>query len=91
MEAKGGHFEMMKHEFETLIEAEVNDEEYEIIETVYMNYPGITEKEQVIEMYKKHGIVIFTDLYSRAKDISEKERQINALQREIRELQSGRA
>lgn len=82
---------MMKQEFERMVETEVSDEAYDMIETVYMNYPGITEKEQVVEMYKRHGIVIFIDLYHRAKNISNTQIHIRALERGLKDLQSRRA
>jgi hypothetical protein len=80
----------MKQEFEHMAETEVSDEAYDMIETVYMNYPGFNKKEQVVEMYKKHGIAIFCDLYPRSKKISETELRINSLKKELKDLQCGR-
>ena len=58
---------MMKNEFENLIHGSVTDEEYELIETVYMWHPAIRNtsgKEEVAELYKSFGIVIFYDMYA---------------------------
>ena len=53
---------MMKSEFEDLIHGSVTDEEYELIETVYMWHPAIRNtsgKEEVAELYKSIGLIIF--------------------------------
>lgn len=46
---------MTKNELENLIHGSLTDEEYELIETVYMWYPAIRNtsgKEEVAELYK---------------------------------------
>lgn len=73
---------MMKNEFEDLIHGSVTDEEYELIETVYMWHPAIRNtsgKEEVAELYKSFGIVIFYDMYPRAKKAKEIEENIRVL------------
>ena len=68
---------MTKSEFEYLIHGSVTDEEYELIETIYMWHPAIRNtsgKEEVAELYLSFGLVIFRDMYQRAmkvKDIEE--------------------
>lgn len=61
---------MTKSEFEEMIGGSVTDEEYQLIEEVYMWHPAIRNtsgKEEVAELYKSFGIVIFYDMYPRAK------------------------
>lgn len=61
---------MIKSEFEEMIGRSVTDEEYQLIEEVYMWHPAIRNasgKEEVAELYKSFGIVIFYDMYPRAK------------------------
>ena len=73
---------MMKNEFEDLIHGSVTDEEYELIETVYMWHPAIRNtsgKEEVAELYKSFGIVIFYDMYPRAQKAKEIEEHIRLL------------
>jgi hypothetical protein len=87
---------MMKHEFENLVGKEVTTEDYGIIETVYVNYPGIHHtngKKQVAELYKVFGLRIFEDMLPRAKRVYEleiqirtKESQLKDLRRELKEL-----
>lgn len=74
---------MTKVEFERLIEKEVSQETYDKIETVYMNYPGINDKQQIADMYKQFGMVIITDMFPRAKEIQDREEKIHKLQIEI--------
>lgn len=73
---------MMKSEFEDLIHGSVTDEEYELIETVYMWHPAIRNtsgKEEVAELYKSFGIVIFYDMYPRARKAKDIEENIRML------------
>ena len=60
---------MTKSEFEEMIGGSVMDEEYQLIEEVYMWHPAIRNtsgKEEVAELYKSFGIIIFKDMYPRA-------------------------
>lgn len=73
---------MMKSEFEDLIHGSVTDEEYELIETVYMWHPAIrttSGKEEVAELYKSFGIIIFKDMYPRAMKLKEIDEEIRSL------------
>lgn len=75
---------MMKTEFEDLIHGVVTDEEYELIETVYMWHPEIRNtsgKEEVAELYKSFGIIIFKDMYPRAMKLKEIDEEIRSLNR----------
>jgi len=60
---------MMKQEFERLVGKEVNPNTYEKIETVYMNYPGINDKQQIADLFRQFGMVIIEDLLPRAREI----------------------
>lgn len=80
---------MMKHEFEKLVGKEVTTKEYDIIETVYVNYPGIHHthgKEQVAELYKVFGLRIFEDMLPRAKRVYELEIRIRDKENQLRDL-----
>lgn len=75
---------MTKSEFEYLIHGSVTDEEYELIETIYMWHPAIRNtsgKEEVAELYKSFGIVIFYDMYPRAMKLKEIDEEIRSLNR----------
>ncbi len=73
---------MMKNEFEEMIGRSVTDEEYQLIEEVYMWHPAIRNasgKEEVAELYKSFGIVIFYDMYPRAKKAKDIEEHIQLI------------
>ena len=73
---------MTKSEFEEMIGGSVMDEEYQLIEEVYMWHPAIRNtsgKEEVAELYKSFGIVIFYDMYPRAKKAKDIEDNIREL------------
>lgn len=53
---------MQKQEFEERIERTVTDEQYKVIEEVYMWHPSIRNtsgKDEVAELYKSFGMTIF--------------------------------
>ena len=74
---------MMKHEFENLVGKDVSQEIYDKVETVYMNYPGINDKQQILDLYKQFGMVIIADMLPRAQKIQDIEEKIRALNIEI--------
>lgn len=80
---------MMKNEFEEMIGRSVTDEEYQLIEEVYLWHPAIRSasgKEEVAELYKSFGIVIFYDMYPRAKKTKDIEKNIRMLDKTREEL-----
>ncbi len=80
---------MQKQEFEEMSGATLSEENYEIIETVYVYYPHISETEgktQVSDLYRMFGMAIFHDMYQRAALIQAKERQIGDLRKDILQL-----
>ena len=73
---------MTKSELEEMIGGSVTDEEYQLIEEVYMWHPAIRNtsgKEEVAELYKSFGIVIFYDMYPRAKKAKDIEDNIRLI------------
>lgn len=75
---------MMKNEFEEMIGGSVTDEEYQLIEEVYMWHPAIrtaSGKEEVAELYKSFGLIIFKDMYTRAMKVKDIEEEIRSLDR----------
>lgn len=73
---------MTKSEFEEMIGGSVTDKEYQLIEEVYMWHPAICNasgKEEVAELYKSFGIVIFYDMYPRAKKAKDIEDNIRLI------------
>lgn len=80
---------MMKNDFEEMIGRSVTDEEYQLIEEVYLWHPAIRStsgKEEVAELYKSFGIVIFYDMYPRAKKAKDIEKNIRMLDKTREEL-----
>jgi hypothetical protein len=77
-------WDMEKSEFEERIGKEISGEHYKIVETVYSYYPGITDmkgKDQVADLYKQFGIIIFADMLRRAGALEQfalKKSQLNA-------------
>lgn len=77
---------MLKTEFQALIDDEITDEDYLIIERVYMNYPGICHtngKDQVADLYRLFGIKIFLDMLPRAERILHIRDEIRELRYEV--------
>lgn len=63
---------MQKQEFEERIERTVTDEQYKVIEEVYMWHPSIRNtsgKDEVAELYKSFGMTIFHDMLPRARKV----------------------
>ena len=61
---------MMKNEFEAIIESTVSDEDYALIEFVYMWHPAISNengKLQMAGLYKAGGMAVINDMYKRAE------------------------
>jgi hypothetical protein len=77
---------MMKSEFERLVDVTVTEEQYMDIETVYMYYPGIENKEQVARLWLIGGTPLINDMLDRAikmknleEEISFRKQQVDAL------------
>lgn len=81
---------MQKKEFEERIESTVTDEEYSVIEEVYMWHPSIRNtsgKDEVAELYKSFGMTIFYDMLPRAKKANELDGLLRNAQREVQRIQ----
>ena len=80
---------MQKQEFEERIERTVTDEQYKVIEEVYMWHPSIRNtsgKDEVAELYKSFGMTIFHDMLPRAKKAHELDELLRNAQREVRRM-----
>ena len=76
---------MQKQEFEERIERTVTDEQYKVIEEVYMWHPS--GKDEVAELYKSFGMTIFHDMLPRAKKAHELDELLRNAQREVQRIQ----
>ena len=95
-----GTSKMMKEEFESLIGSGISEEDYAVVERVYMFHPAISEtagKEEVSELYKKFGMAIFMDMLQRAemaesliRKIRQNRKRIAELEKQFNELKYGR-
>ena len=80
---------MQKQEFEERIERTVTDEQYKVIEEVYMWHPSIRNtsgKDEVAELYKSFGMTIFHDMLPRAKKAHELDEFLRNAQREVQRM-----
>jgi hypothetical protein len=77
---------MMHGEFNKLLGQPVSPNEYEMVETVYMHHPLITNthgKEEIVKYYK---LGLIRDMYPRAKAIQQVELEAQRQQRHIDKL-----
>jgi hypothetical protein len=89
----GGNI-MMLHEFTDKVVA-IDPEykmftktDYDIIELVYMYYPGIKDKEAIAKIYVDHGMVLINDMAPRAIKIRDLEDKIQLQQNALNKLKS---
>lgn len=80
---------MLPSELEAAMGRPFTEDGYEIIETVYMYYPGIEDKQQVYTLLRQFGTTIFHDLYPRAKQLAELSDKINRLKKEMATIEEG--
>ena len=81
---------MQKQEFEERIERTVTDEQYKVIEEVYMWHPSMRNtsgKDEVAELYKSFGMTIFHDMLPRTKKAHELDELLRNAQREVQRIQ----
>ena len=77
---------MMKSEFTALIGAEINDHDWDIVQTVYQFHPAISDtngKRQIADLYRSFGMLPIIDMLERAQKIGLLEQKISALKQEI--------
>jgi len=80
---------MMKQEFEERIGYEITDEEWEIVETVYMWYAEELTKDDIAHLWRLNKNIVY-DMYPRAKKIKELTEESERIIREIEELKKKR-
>lgn len=81
---------MMKSEFEKLAGKQVSDEEYSTIEYVYTWHPAIDEmkgKSQIADLYTYYGMTVIEDMVERAGKMEKLDRELQAAQRQITNIQ----
>ena len=88
---------MYRIEFERAVGCTVNDEEYRIIELVYMNTDAINGTDQIAEIYKKLGMDGIDILYSLVRErgrlietVGELRSELSSVKKEIRHLKEFR-
>lgn len=82
---------MQKQEFEELIGRDVSDGDYAVIERVYQWHPVISNtsgKEEVAELYKSFGMVIFYDMLPRADKAFGLENQLYRAKAEVERIRA---
>ena len=89
---------MMIYEFRELLPegVKVTDEDYYMIEDVYMYYPAKIEKKDIANLYVKYGMTLIKDMLKRAKIVKAMEEEcthlmgkVNSLQNSIKFLEQG--
>lgn len=83
---------MTKHEFEALIQADVSDADYDVIEFVYGRHPSISPdngKREIAHIYKlPGGMRIIHDMVATAKIYEDLIAKLNFHNRRIEEVRS---
>ena len=82
---------MQKQEFEERIERTVTDEQYKVIEEVYMWHPSIRNtsgKDEVAELYKSFGMTIFHDMEALVEHREKLDAELEQLRENRMELEA---
>lgn len=82
---------MTQHEFEERIHKEINDSDYEIIETVYAFHPSISEtngKEEVATLFNMFGMRVFRDMLPTAQRAKSLESEIRITKSYLADLEN---
>lgn len=77
---------MMKHEFEERLGKAVSDDDYKVIEYIYMYHPVIDNvkgKQQIADLYRIGGMGLMSDMLHTAKAAERLERRIRELNQEL--------
>ena len=77
---------MMKHELEELLGESVTEEDFRVIEVVYMWHPSALSKEKVAALYKEFGIALIKDMVPRADKVKKLEEKKRRAEGEIHAL-----
>ena len=78
---------MLKREFEERVQMEIPEEFYEMVEVVYMNYPGIQDKDEIATLFKIGGETLIKDMYPRAKEIQKAETALSRIRKGVEEFE----
>ena len=74
---------MMKEEFEKFVGETVSNEDYNVIETVYIWHPSISEvsgKDQISSIYRQFGMPVIHDMLETATYVDEIDQRFCKLQ-----------
>lgn len=77
---------MQKQEFEQLIQTTIPDEEYRIIEKVYVWHPAISNmegKSQIADLYRDYGMAIIKNMEETADTMIELDRQEQDIRKQL--------
>lgn len=80
---------MMKEEFEKIVSETVSNEDYDVVETVYIWHPSISEvsgKEQISSIYRQFGMPVIHDMLETATYAEELDAQRKQLMRRVDEI-----
>ena len=80
---------MMKEEFEKFVGETVSNEDYNVIETVYIWHPSISEvsgKDQISSIYRQFGMPVIHDMLETATYAKELDAQRRQLMRCVDEI-----
>ena len=80
---------MMKEEFEKFVGETVSTEDYNVIETVYIWHPSISEvsgKDQISSIYRQFGMPVIHDMLETAMYAKELDSQRRQLMRRVDEI-----
>ena len=80
---------MRKEEFEKRAGQPVSDADYRIIDKVYQYHPAVSEssgKDEVAELYKSFGMVIFYDMFPRAEKNCSLKKRLRRTQEEVKQI-----
>lgn len=80
---------MMKEEFEKIVGETVSNEDYDVVETVYIWHPSISEvsgKEQISSIYRQFGMPVIHDMLETATYAEELDAQRRQLMRRVDEI-----
>lgn len=76
----------MKHEFDALTKGNVSQEDYNMIEIVYMYHPAIQGKDDIVRLYMTYGMTVIMDMVPRSKAIAILESEVQNKRIEIEKL-----
>lgn len=76
----------MQSEFESLLGQSIEFALYVKIEKVYVFYPGIKDKQHIVQIYKDFGMILIDDMLKRADKIELLESEIQTRKAELAKL-----